>query len=308
MDEQQKLDLNFVKSLMEESYTLVWVDGRDNLDGHHDLIGRCMNEHSACALWDEVNRMYEEVQREAVKRIIGEVKGDCMKAGFDKETVGAFFEENDDAIKEIIYDRDDSDPLNDLLRQTGDLPVRVEMLSNYDCINSHWLESQGGYCYPGSYFGDMIDALNLNPAKVKQYLAEQGETLDGHYPDEELRNGNEQVSYEDFYNELLNSCCGANLLTYIGTVNLKELYDAGFVLEKITIPQGNCCGIFSSMQGGGSLLEMELKKDVTLDLKVENYHGFRLKLDNEHSKYDYSIKHVYGVCDSFFGDSLKIIA
>ena len=32
MEKQEKLTMEFVKSLMDESYTLVWVDYRDNLD------------------------------------------------------------------------------------------------------------------------------------------------------------------------------------------------------------------------------------------------------------------------------------
>lgn len=56
------------------------------------------------------------------------------------------------------------------------------------------------------------------------------------------------------------------------------------------------------MYGGGSLLEMELLKDVRLKLEVRDYHGFRFRLDSENSKYECSIKHVYGVCDSFFGE------
>ena len=70
----------------------------------------------------------------------------------------------------------------------------------------------------------------------------------------------------------------------------------------------NCCGIFSSMYGGGSLLEMELLKDVRLKLEVRDYHGFRFRLDSENSKYECSIKHVYGVCDSFFGEKIGLVA
>ena len=55
-------------------------------------------------------------------------------------------------------------------KNTDEIRVRVEMLSNYECINSNWLESQEGYRYKESYFGDMIDALNLNPSKVKKML------------------------------------------------------------------------------------------------------------------------------------------
>ena len=65
--------------------------------------------------------------------------------------------------------------------------MRVEMLSNYDCINSNWLESQEGYRYKESYFGDMIDALNLNPAKVKKMLVEKGYTVYGRFPDEKIQ-------------------------------------------------------------------------------------------------------------------------
>ena len=99
-----------------------------------------------------------------------------------------FFQEHEDEIREEIYDRNDSDTLKELLKNTDDIPVRVEMLSNYDCINSNWLESQEGYRYKESYFGDMIDALNLNPAKVKKMLVEKGYTVYGRFPDKKPEN------------------------------------------------------------------------------------------------------------------------
>jgi hypothetical protein len=198
--------------------------------------------------------------------------------------------------------------VKELVRHTDDIPIRVEMLSNYDCINSNRFESQGGYRYEESYFGDMVDSLNLNPARVKKILTEHGYRAYGRFPNRKNRNGKEQVSYEQFYEELINSCCGANLLTYIGRVSLKELYEADFSLKEVIIPKGNCCGLFSSTYGGGSLLEMELKRDVKLKLEVKDYHGFRFWLDDERSKYDCSVRHVYGVDDSFFGDAVRIVS
>lgn len=198
--------------------------------------------------------------------------------------------------------------MKELIKNTDDIPVRVEMLSDYDCINSNWLESQDGYRYEESYFGDMVDALNLNPARVKKTLKEKGYKTCGRFPDKKHRDGKEQVSYRQFYQELVNSCCGANLLTYIGKVSLKELYDTGFSFKEVIIPKGNCCGLFSSMYGGGSLLEMELREDVRLRLEVKDYHGFRFRLDNERSAYECSIKRVYGVCDSFFGEKISLVA
>ncbi len=309
MEEKKSLTLDFIISLMEESYTLIWVDYRDSLDEHLNLIQKCLDKQSCEDLWEKVDEWYMDAEWEAIKEIIAKLKEECVVFNdFDEEEVDAFFEEHDDEIRDEIYIRNDSTTVEDLIKNTDDIPIRVEMLSNYDCINSHWWISQGGYRYEGSYFGDMIDSLYLNPAKVKKILTEHGYTVHGRFPNKKYRDGKEQVSYEQFYEELINSCCGANLLTYIGKVNLKELYNANFSLKEVIVPKGNYCGLFSSMYGGGSILEMKLQKDVKLKLEFDNYHGFRLLLDNERNKYDYSIQHVYGICKSFFGECVGLIA
>ena len=298
--------MDFIRSVMEDSYTLVWVNYDDNLNENLDVIETCMKEKSAMALYDKTDDWYRDAIWHGVSQILEDIKSSCIDEGFDEDAVEEFMDDNRDDMVNIIYERDDSDALGDLLKNTDDIPVRVEMLSNYDCINSHWLESQGGYVYPDSYFGDMVDALNLNPAKVKRFLAEKGISVYGRCHYRKSRDGKELVSYEDFHRELVNSCCGANLLTYIGKINLKELYESGFSVAKVTIPKDNYCGIFSSMYGGGSVLDMKLREDVTLELKIEDYHGYRLMIDTPRKKYDYSIGQVYGVSDSFFGETVKL--
>ena len=309
MDEQKTLTLDFIKSLMEPVYTLVWTDYNDNLDNHRGLIQKCLDSKSREHLWEKADEWYSDAEWEAVREIIAKLKEECtVFHDFDGEAVDDFFDEHEDEIRDEIYSRNDSDVIAELIRHTDDIPIHVEMLSNYDCINSNWFESQGGYSYEESYFGDMVDSLNLNPTKVKKILTGHGYKTYGRFPDRKSRNGKEQVSYEQFYEELINSCCGANLLTYIGRVSLKELYEAGFSLKEVVIPKGNCCGLFSSIYGGGSLLEMELKQDVRLKLDVKGCNGFRFRLDDERSKYDCSVQHVYGVDDSFFGDAVHIVS
>ena len=309
MEEQRTLTLDFVKSLMEPSYTLVWTDYNDNFDNHLDIIRKCLDRRNCDCLWEKAGEWYGDAEYEAVHGIMEKLKEECFVFNdFDEHEVDAFFDEHEDAIRDEIYSRNDSDVVKDLIRYTDDIPIRVEMLSDYDCINSNWFESQGGYSYEESYFGDMVDSLNLNPAQVKKLLTSHGYKVYGRFPNRKSRNGKEQVSYEQFYEELINSCCGANLLTYIGKVSLKELYDADFSLKEVIIPKGNCCGLFSSTYGGGSLLEMELKQDVKLKLEVKGCNGFRFRLDDERSKYDYSIQHVYGVDDSFFNNPVSIVS
>lgn len=203
--------MELVKSLMEESYTLVWTDYRDNLDGNRGLLQECLNKRSPEPLWEKVEEWCGDSEWEAAKEIMEKLKERCVLFhDSDEEEVESFFEEHDDEIRGEIYARDDSDVLMELIKHTDDIPVRVEMLSDYDCINSNWWESQGGYRYEESYFGDMVDALRLNPARVKKMLVEKGYTVHGCFPNRKSRDGKEQVTYEHFYQELINSCCGAN--------------------------------------------------------------------------------------------------
>lgn len=299
--------MSMVVGLMDEDYSLSYVDYKESLDNNLDTIEKCLEAKSCDALQEKLDEWYSWQEDETVYSIMEELKKELVKSGYKKWKAEKFFEENEEEIKNEIYSRDNSDPLKDLLRNTNNIPVRVELLSNYDCINSHWLESSGGYSYEESYFGDMVDALNLNPHKVKKMLLEQGEKVIGHFPDKHARNGKEQVSYEQFYEELENSCCGANLLTYVATVDVQKLYDANFNLSEIIIPKGNKCGLYSPMQGGGSLMEMDLKEDVNIKLSKGKYPYWRLEVDKWGTGYNYSIQQTYGVDSSFFGKPLNNI-
>ncbi len=304
MDKKQKLTFSHIERIMDDSYSLCEVSPEENLYGQLSVIGECIDAGSAVPLSEAADEWYEDIRRDAAGRMLTRLKRDCKDGGFDEIEINEVFEEYDDSIRMAIYDRDESNPVLVLLKNTDDIPVRIEMVSDYDCINSHWLESIAGYSYENSYFGHLADALNLNPRKVKETLHANGERTAGRYPDIWIRNGREQVSYDDFCRELQNSCCGANLLTYIGRMNLKELYDSDFKIASVVVPKENSCGLFSAMQGGGSTMEMELQMDVTIDLKIDGYNGFRLRIDVCDA---YPLKSVYGACDSFFGRKIRII-
>ena len=58
MKEQKKLTMELVKSLMDESYTLVWTDYNDNLDNYLDLIHECLASKSQEKLWEKTDEWY----------------------------------------------------------------------------------------------------------------------------------------------------------------------------------------------------------------------------------------------------------
>lgn len=78
MEKQEKLTMEFVKSLMDESYTLVWVDYRDNLDNSLDTIRKCLKEGSSESLWEKVDEWYSDAEWEAVRDIISKLKDECV--------------------------------------------------------------------------------------------------------------------------------------------------------------------------------------------------------------------------------------
>ena len=299
------LTIEGIYSLMDSTYTLTYIERTQNLNNATAVIAECMERKSTQPLNDHLNQSFVYAQSEAVDTICEELKERCRENGYIHEEIDMFFDLYDDLIRDEIYSRDNSDILADLLRNTNDIPIRVELHSNYDCINSHYFEEV--YCYNESYFGAMVDALNLNPKKVKEVLSNAGIVVEDYCPDIKERNGKELADYNQFAEEIANSTAPANLLVFVGTVKAMELYDAGFNLKAVTIPKGNVCGIFSGMHGGGSMLEIELKQATTLQLKAKPYDYFNLVLDSDKSN-GYSISDVYGVDDSFYGKAIAITA
>ena len=51
--ENKELTMDFIRSVMEDSYTLVWVNYDDNLNENLDVIETCMKEKSAMTLYDK---------------------------------------------------------------------------------------------------------------------------------------------------------------------------------------------------------------------------------------------------------------
>ena len=297
---QDKLTFDNVVECMQKAYTLTYTDYTTNLNNRMDIVAECLGKKSAEPLYDFAN---EFEQGEQLESIIEELKESLTEQGYTEEQIETLFSDNEDAIRDEIYSRDDSDIVGALVKNTRDIAIRVELHSNYDCINSHHFE--GTYHYEESYFGAMVDTLNLNPRKVQERFNEIGIQTEGIFPDKAERNGSEWVGYIYFATEIMNSTAPANLLTFTATLRLSDLYDAGFDLKEITLPENNVCGIYSSTYGGGSAMEMPLLKRVTIRLNEKPYDYFSLCIDADRDN-GYSIKDTYGVTDDFFGRPITV--
>lgn len=306
-----ELTLDVVTSEMDAQYRLFYSDPIDNLNDYLDTVQECIEMHSKNALYEVVDQMTDLQIDEAVYEVMGELKTKLEEKGYPANEVDTFFSDYEGEIMDEIHIRDVSGPIEQLVNNTGlDGQVRayIDMTSSFDCVNSYELESENGFSYNKSYFGDMIDQLNLNPSKVEKLLHAEGAKTVGVFPDIPARDGQEFVRYDQFIEELVNNP-DLGLLVFLTKVDLKELVDKDFDVQEVVVPKGNRCGLFFSGVGSGSILGMELQRDIKLDVRHEEAgHRMWLTLDDKSVKRGCSIQETYDFAypDEVFGRKAEL--
>lgn len=293
---------------MDEEYSLIYTDYRENYDNSGELIQKCLDAKSDETLFD--NDWESDSRRTGSEYVLKSLRDKIL---FDNKykhlqpSIEDWLEDNKDEILEIIEDRDTSKPYEEMLGRSK-IYGRATLFTNYDCF-PHNYDMNNTYYY-NEYFKDMVDLLCLNPAKVKQVFNQKGINTIGRWPDKPKRNGNEAVRYEDLADEMLNQCCYC-LLTFMGLMPLTDLYQNNFGEYKtIIIPKGNNCGMFNSWNGGGSLMEMELLRDLYVPVKFTRkteYDRCEICVDEPRCGNGYCINEVYGLMSSAWGKEIKLI-
>ena len=181
--------------------------------------------------------------------------------------------------------------------------LRIIMFTNYDCLPSHYMHDYGnGYTYD-DYLKDIIDLFNLNPALVKKEMLAHNWDVKGSWPNKKNRNGKEYVKYSDFIIELENNL-GCSLINFFGTTDLDDFLNNQNIKE-ITITKGSYAGLLDHSQGGGSVWEMKILRDLTIKLDVPytkdkcKYNTFELVTDEDNG-YGYGANEIAGVSSDFW--------
>ncbi|MCS2956950.1 hypothetical protein NXX53_06620 [Bacteroides salyersiae] len=289
---------------LDEKYHLVYTDYQSNLNQSGRLIQDCIETKSGDELFDNNDDWISDNAFENANYYLNEIKSNILSDGslehlhpFVEEWLDT--EENRAEIRYIIEDRDESNPFQDLINNTR-LNARATLYTNYDCL-LHNYDMGNTYSYE-EYVKDIIDVLNLNPFWVRQTFLKCGINTVGHFPDIRKRNGKEAVSYMSFAEELLNQT-SYGLLTFTGVLPLQKLIDNRFGETKyIIVPKGNYCGMFSEWRGGGSLMEMQLLRDLKIPTRWFHKTKYdKLELEVEVSgNYSYCISEVYDVSPSYW--------
>ena len=152
-----------VLELLPEKTSLVYVDYRDSLDEHPNLLQKCIHNGNTDALDEETNDWYIESESESIKTYKKDLKDSIInKYHCSEEVADSFIKDNKNEIEEAIYERCDDDVIKDLLRNTRN-PI-----CHYDT----------GYSIDTETWNFTEAEVRLERIKIKKHLGIQSSKFD----------------------------------------------------------------------------------------------------------------------------------
>jgi hypothetical protein len=135
--EKTKVSWEQVKELLPERVSLYDVDYNDSLDDHTDVLQECIHERSKDKLYEKTDEWYEESPFSAFEYYDKEIKSSIENAfDVDSEEAEEIFEELESEIRDELYNRDDSNVIKDLLRNTRDFAMFYD--TGYEVPEGSW--------------------------------------------------------------------------------------------------------------------------------------------------------------------------
>lgn len=108
MEQQEK---PICQDYMPDYVHLYYVDRNDDFGNDHKLLQQCVEKNSLLPLNDKVFDFWDYPEGYYL---------DEIRKKMDADDLSSEFEENQDEIKDWLYEHDESDPVEDLLKNTSD--------------------------------------------------------------------------------------------------------------------------------------------------------------------------------------------
>lgn len=266
----------FEKDQYGEYYLQVLADYKDSLS--EDTIKEIVNSdnpieefYSLFDEWDfyyEYEYLYEQIKIKLGKETYEKYEDDIKDWIFDNLYFVAPYEhyEQQEVLVNIIVDVGDGNydyTCNNFLNYYA---PDIEELVIPKESSILWLVKQQGYTEQ-----DLLDVINSRYDKKNKFL-------------------------DSLNAELLNSCTSINALTFSIKMQLKQVIDLLNDPTDIVLDANTSCGLVDFWHGSGSLLGIELEKEVIIPKKYA-----RVTVDGS---VGYSIQEIYGMCPSFWTDSV----
>jgi hypothetical protein len=262
-----------VAEKLPETCKLIYVDYNDNLDNIKEFkqaitLDKKESQGAIDALCEKVWDWY--IDNQDAEKI--ELAHACDAAGvcFD-----ALDDADVDNLTDILRDRDNSDPLSDLLKNTSKQKVRIHLVNNWEGFqrDDH-----------SDYLALLLDFLRISP---RDYAKKMGFDDLEYWPIVEYASA-PIVDIAQFTEEVANLCSGLAEWVFYGVIDAREIMDLSKEGAFVTLPAGTACGLFDAACGGGSLLDCTTNEP----LKIDDQNKFLLTHDDFCG---YGIETVYGL-------------
>jgi len=264
-------------------YIEIYVDYRDELgEDNIKKILECDTKEQAQEMFNQIMwDMYEDYECDLYQELLKKIESTFKNEVSDSENIYYDYEDEiRDYINDQVYIKY---PYDHYLNENVCLNVVVDVGDgNYDFTKNE-------------LFGCNYTEKGLKePSSLVWLMQQQGYTMEQieKFIEDEDFQGSKFL--ESVYNECLNTSTCMNALTFFIKTTLKEAIELKGELKDITIPKHINCGLVDFWNGAGSLLEIELEKDVIIPKEYID----SITIDGGRGRW--GVGEIYGMMSSFW--------
>jgi hypothetical protein len=139
-----EIQLNQIEELLPNYVCLHYVDYRDNLNGQVDLLQSCITDNSLDKVAEFVYDAFIDSEEDAMGQYMQRLRDDVV-GSFDldkNEADRLVFETYEDEIRDMLYNKNNSDPVKDLMRNTDAFSIFLDTGLEIDTGSWQWTKKE----------------------------------------------------------------------------------------------------------------------------------------------------------------------
>lgn len=228
----EQVEENFPKII-----SLTYVDYRESFDDNEDVIQKAISEGEDYHIYDKIDEWYDDQKHETIRGIKKEIRKRIQSEyNLKKHEAKSVIEYYDDEINNLIYEKDDSTTMQDLLRNTGTIVAHYD--TGYEMESDSWQWSK-----------EKIES-EVNTIKALLHISES-------------------TKYDDaLFQMIAQATYGGSLLIYFEMdvnkfLSVKEE-------QKTIVFNNSMIGVIDHNNGSGDVLEIPIEETLKLPYNHKN--------------------------------------
>lgn len=180
-----------ILSYIPPSVSLYYVDYRDDLDEHEDLQQKCLQDNNLIPLYENIDDWYGEQEIQYCNEELNNIRKKMSEDGREKE-----FNAHEDEIRDLLYERNDTDPLTDLIKNTSTTNMFYSLGVEIDGYHNDWC---------GSYRGESEEMACYKIRRALKLKKGQFDDRIKELVDNATYGGELRIYFNAMFNELVNN-------------------------------------------------------------------------------------------------------